>query len=125
MRPDRKISTPLPWRVIIQAVAIAVAVTAFVIVAIYETGRGIRDAKLTGTVTAKEFVPASQAEKQITLSRDGTVAIQNYEGDFILTVDVRMPNGEEKQFRVWMPTREQFEKIQVGDRFDVGPYLVK
>lgn len=125
MTQNREFKPHTPPAVVIKAVLIAVVVTGFVVAAIYEAGRGIREARLTGTVVSKEFVPAGKEEQQITLFRDGEIAVKNVEGDFILNVEVKMPEGGTRQFRVWLPDRARYEAISVGDSFDVGPYLVK
>lgn len=112
-----------PLRVIIGAALIGVALMAFVIFAVWQSGRDIADARMSGTITGKEFIPA--AERQISLGRDGQLAAQNKEGDFILTVKVPGANGESKVFQVWLPDRKQYDAVEVGDTFDVGPYLIK
>lgn len=125
MSENRKFKPHTPPAVIIKAVIIAVVVTGFVVAAIYETGRGIREAKLTGVIVNKQFVPAEYNEQQITLSREGDIAVRNVEGDFILEVEVNHPKEGKKLYRVWLPDRARYETLKVGDSFDVGPYLVK
>jgi hypothetical protein len=122
---SREIKPHTPPGLVIKAAAIALITVGFVLFAIYEAGSNIRNAKKTGIVTHKEFVPAAETEQQITLSREGEIATRKVEGEFILTVDVKEPDGATNSYRVWLPSREQFDSLDAGDNFDVGPYLVK
>ncbi len=107
---------------IVGSVAIAVAVVAFILFAIWESGRGIKEARMTGTIVTKEFV--SSPERQITLTRQGAVNARETDGDYIITVEVVMPDGTKKPFNVWL-SKQRYEAVKEGDSFDVGPYLVK
>lgn len=78
---------------------------------------------MSGVVVAKEFTP--QPEKQITLDRKGEVTARDKEGEFLLKVEVPQRDGSKKTYDVWIMTKEEYDRIKVGDPFDVGPYLVK
>lgn len=118
----RVVKTKKPLRVVIGAVAIGITLLAFIFFAMWQSGRNITEARMSGTITEKEFVPA--AERQITLGREGNLSAQNKEGDFILTVAVPEGSGPSKVFRVWLPDRKQYDAVAVGDNFDVGPYVI-
>jgi hypothetical protein len=112
-------------RLIAMLVLLGVIILGFVYLAIFESGTAIRDARMTGTVVGKEFVPSPNPEFQVTLGRQGGVDARRVEGEFILTVEVPQPDRTRKPFKVWLTNREQFDAINVGDPFDVGPYLVR
>ena len=58
----------------IAAGAIAILmVLAFILFAVWQMGSGITDAKMTGTVVAKDFKPMAEPEKQITIHKGGDV----------------------------------------------------
>jgi len=106
-------------------ILLGVVILGFVYLAIFESGTAIRDARMTGTVVSKEFVPASAPELQVSIGRQGEVNAQRVEGEFILTVEVPQPDRTRKPYKVWLNNRERFDAINVGDQFDVGPYLVR
>lgn len=113
-----------PARVLVAATLIGIFLIAFLILAVWNAGRPIQNALMSGTVVTKEFVPAQEVEQQITLGRDGAISTRKSEGEFILTVEVPQPDGTKKTFHVWLPNRQSYDRIKVGDSFDVGPYLV-
>ena len=118
-----KVQIPIPtW---VKSILIGVGAFAFIVFAIWQTGKPIVDAKMTGTVVSKEFKPLAQAERQITLNRDGAVRTDNVDGEYIITVEVLLKDGSKKTFTVWLNDQKRFESTNVGDTFDVGPYLVK
>jgi hypothetical protein len=121
---DRVVKAKIPVKVYVIAALLGVATIAFVFFATRNLSNTFTDARMTGTVVAKEFVPAKGEEFQVTMGREGGVSAQRVEGEFILTVDVPQRDGTVRPFKVWMPNREQFEAINVGDSFDVGPRLV-
>lgn len=88
-------------------------------------GSGISDAKMTGTVVAKDFKPMSEPEKQITIHKSGEVRSDKVDGDYIITVEVLQKDGTWKSYNVWLNDKTRYEAVKVGDNFDVGPYLVK
>jgi hypothetical protein len=119
---SRVVKPQTPLRVIVTAVLIALLVFVFIILAVWQSGRGITEARMRGTVASKEFTPAS--ERQITLGRSGELSTRDKEGDFILKVEVPQGDGTTKTFTVWL-NKAQYEAVKVGDSFDVGPYVVK
>jgi hypothetical protein len=120
---SRVVKPRIPARLIVLVAALGLAVIGFVILATSSVNRMIVDARMTGVVVSKEFIPAEAGEKRITLGRDGQINASQVEGEFILTVEVPQRDGTKRPFKVWMPDRAQFEAIQVGDSFDVGPRL--
>lgn len=82
---------------------------------------GFSDARMRGVITQKEFEPAP--ETKITLGETGLRA-RTVEGNFYLTVSVPMEEGEPRIFNVWVP-KEIYDEVEVGDPFDVGPYIQK
>jgi hypothetical protein len=119
----RVVKPHTPPRLIVAAVLIALFVFSFIVFAVWQSGRGITAARMSGIVIAKEFVP--EAERQITVGRDGGVTARDKEGDYMLKVEVTQPDGAKKTYDVWLTKKEQYEAIKIGDSFDVGPYLVK
>ncbi|GAB4181717.1 MAG: hypothetical protein Fur0032_22850 [Terrimicrobiaceae bacterium] len=123
-RESRIYRPQLPVRLIVGAVLIGVLIMGFIVFAVVYTGRPIQKALMAGTVVGKEFIP-SQREEQITIGAGGTVSARTVEGEFILTVEVPGEDGSKEQFKVWMPNRESYDAVKVGDPFNVGPYLQK
>lgn len=122
--PNRTIKTKVPARVIVTSLLIGLFVVGFILFAVWQSGVGLHEARMSGTIVSKEFKPYEQPETQITLNRSGTVSTQNTEGQFILTVDVPQKNGSPKRFTVWLNDKRTYDKLKVGDTFDVGPYVV-
>lgn len=119
----RVVKPQTPPRVIVTAVLIALFVFGFIVFAVFQSGRGITDARMSGIVVAKEFIP--QPERQITLGREGGVTARDKEGEYLLKVEVTQTDGGKKTYDVWIQKKDQYESIKIGDSFDVGPYLVK
>lgn len=121
---SRVVKTKLPIRVIAGAVVIALAVAGFMIFAVWESGRGIATARMSGVIVSKEFRPFDQTERQITLNRTGTVTNTVADGEYIIHVEVPQQDGKPKLYDVWLNDKLRYEAVKVGDNFDVGPYLV-
>lgn len=119
---SRVVKPKTPLSLIISSVVIALFVLAFILFAMFQSGRGITDARKRGTVISKEFTP--QPERQITLGRQGSVTARDKEGDFLIKVEVPQNDGTKKIYDVWIMKKDQYDAIKVGDSFDVGPYLV-
>ena len=124
-KTKRVIKVQIPISTWVKSILIGVGAFAFIVFAIWQIGKPIVDAKMTGTVVSKEFKPLAQAERQITLNRDGAVRTDNVDGEYIITVEVLLKDGSKKTFTVWLNDQQRFESTNVGDTFDVGPYLVK
>jgi len=124
-KTKRVIKVQIPISTWVKSILIGVGAFAFIVFAIWQTGKPIVDAKMTGTVVSKEFKPLAQTERQITLNRDGAVRTDNVDGEYIITVEVLLKDGSKKTFTVWLNDQQRFESTNVGDTFDVGPYLVK
>ena len=124
-KTKRVIKVQIPISTWVKSILIGVGAFAFIVFAIWQTGKPIVDAKMTGTVVSKEFKPLAQTERQITLNRDGAVRTDNVDGEYIITVEVLLKDGSKKTFTVWLNEQKRFESTNVGDTFDVGPYLVK
>jgi hypothetical protein len=93
----------------------------FIVVAVWQSGAQIEKARMTGRIVAKEFVPRS--EHRVTLGRGGGLTTQESAGEYILTVEV-VVGGTKKTYNVWVDKR-RYEALEIGDSFDVGPYLVR
>jgi len=121
---SRVVKTPVPLRVIATAVLIAVAVLGFIVVAVWQSSARISDAKMTGTITAKEFRPLAEAENQVTLNRGGAVSAKTVEGEYILTVEVPQKDGSKRVLNVWLNDKARYDAVKVGDSYDCGPAYV-
>lgn len=119
---SRAIRAGHPARVIVAAVSIGLFLVGFLVLAIWQSGTQIDRAKMTGRIVAKEFVP--RPEHQVTLARRGGLAVQESEGDYILTVEVVASDGAKNPYNVWV-NKKRYDALKVGDSFDVGPYLVR
>lgn len=122
--PNRVIKPKLPLRVVFSAVAIGLLVVAFIFIAVWQSGRGITEARMSGVIVSKEFQPLPQPEREITLNRSGAVSATNITGNFIISVEVPQPDGTKKLFTVWLNDQARYDAVKVGDPFDVGPYYV-
>ena len=122
--PNRVVKTKVPARVILSATLIGVAVVGFIIFAVWQSGRGITDARMRGTIISKQFEPYPEPEREITLNRSGTVSAQTTKGEYLIAVEVPQRDGTKRTFNVWLNDRQRFDAVQVGDSFDVGPFLV-
>lgn len=108
-------------KVIASAVLIGIFLFGFVALATWHLFSESKNARMAGIVVTKEFIPAP--ERQITVGTDGTVNAQDKDGEYILTVEVD-EKGVKKPYKVWLD-KTRYEAINVGDNFDVGPYLVR
>jgi hypothetical protein len=109
----------------IKALAGGALVFSFILFAVWQMGSGITDAKMTGTVVAKDFKPMAEPEKQITIHKGGDVRTDKVDGDYVITVEVVQKDGTKKSYTVWLNDKVRYDAIKVGDNFDVGPYLVR
>jgi len=122
--PNRVVKTKVPARVILSATLIGVAVVGFIIFAVWQSGRGITDARMRGIIISKQFEPYPEPEREITLNRSGTVSAQTTKGEYLIAVEVPQRDGTKKTFNVWLNDKERYDAVKVGDSFDVGPYVV-
>lgn len=118
----RVVKAQLPIKTLITAVVIGLVLLAFIIYAAWESGRGIKEARMTGTIVKKEFEP--QPEEQIILSKKGEIRAHHKEGEYILTVEVPQKDGSKKSYYVFV-NKEAYEASKIGDSYDVGPALVR
>lgn len=114
-----------PLSVWLGALAIGGVVLVFILSAVWQMSSGITEAKMTGTVVAKEFKPMSEPEQQITLHKAGEVRVDQVAGEYIITVEVLQKDGLKKSYTVWLNDKLRYDAVKVGDNFDVGPYLVR
>ena len=98
---------------------------AFILFAVWQMGAGITDAKMTGTVVSKDFKPMAEPEKQITIHKGGDVRTDKVDGEYVITVEVPQKDGTKKLYTVWLNEKARYDAVNVGDNFDVGPYLVR
>lgn len=119
---QRVFKPQLSPRVIVSAVLLGVFLFGFVALATWYLFSENKNARMTGVVVTKEFVPAP--ERQITVGGDGTINAQDKDGDYILTVEVEEKDGTKKPYKVWLD-KTRYDALKVGDAFDVGPYLVR
>jgi hypothetical protein len=119
---SRAIRTRPPARVIVAAFLIGLFLVGFLVLAIWQSGTAIERARMAGKVVAKEFVPSP--EQQVTLGRRGGLRAGEFQGEYILTVEVTADNGTKRPYHVWVD-RKRYEAVKIGDSFDVGPYLVR
>lgn len=117
----RVVKPQTPARLIVAAVGIGLLVLGFVVFSVWYSGRNITNARMSGIIVEKEFVPAP--EQQIVLGREGSIQAREKEGDYILVVEVPQPDGGKKTFRVFLG-KKRYDSLQVGQSFDVGPYVV-
>jgi len=122
--PNRVVKPKLPARVVLSAVAIGLLVIGFIIFAVFQSGRGITEARMSGTIVSKSFQPPAQQEREITLNRSGALSATNATGTFIITVEVPQPDGTKKLYTVWLNEKARYDAVKVGDAFDVGPYYL-
>lgn len=113
-----KPKTPVGLIVII--VVVCLALLAGIFVAVNSLQRDFADARMTGTIVEKNFTENPQRE--VTMGEQGLNAV-SVRGEFTLTVRVRERDGDTRDFTVWVP-EVMFNEVSVGDRFDVGPFLV-
>jgi len=118
----RYIRTRNPARVIVAAVLIGLFLVGFIFLAIWQSGTAIENARMTGQIVAKEFIP--RPEQQVTIGRKGGLTAEELQGDYILTVEVIEAGGTKKSYNVWVD-KKRYNTLKMGDSFDVGPYLAR
>ena len=116
----RKVKVKTPFTLIIGAVGVAVIVLGFILYAVFSTGSQITDARMRGFVTKKEFIP--QKEEQVAIGAGGVVAAE-FDGRYLIFVEVKFRDGTTKDFEVDLRDKRRFDEVNVGDEFDVGPYV--
>ncbi|MBE2202822.1 MAG: hypothetical protein IAE94_00565 [Chthoniobacterales bacterium] len=121
---NRVVKAKVPIRVIVSATLISVALVAFIFFAVWQSGRGITDARMRGVIVSKEFEPFEVPEREITLNRRGALTAETREGEYLIAVEVPQSDGTKKTYNVWLNDKQRYEAVQVGESFDVGPYLV-
>ena len=121
MADPRTVKVKTPVRLIVTACAIGGVLLFFILFAVWQSGTQIIDARKTGKITKKEFVPLQ--EEQIVLQKQGQVTARKKDGDYILTVDVTGRDGAVKTYNVYL-NKSQYDAVNVGDNYDVGPALV-
>jgi hypothetical protein len=109
-------------RLIIGVAVGGIFLLAFIFFATWSSMHEINEAKMTGVVMSKKFTPA--AEQLISMGKGGFVS-QNKKGNFSITVDVAQKSGPPKEYIVDNLGEEDYNKLKVGDKFDVGPYLIQ
>lgn len=122
MADPRTVKTKKPLSLILTACGIGGVLLAFIIFAVWYSGTQIIDARMTGVVVKKEFTPAP--EEQIIMQKQGQLTTRKKDGDYILTVDVPQRDGKTKSYYVDVKNKEQYDKVNVGDSYDVGPALI-
>jgi hypothetical protein len=121
---SRVVKPQLPLRTILTATFFGVLVFGFVVAAVWLSISGLQEAKMRGIVIDKRFEPLK--EEQIILSRSGSgLSATRKEGEYIITVEVTKKDGTKEAYTVWLNDRARFDAVNVGDTFDVGPYLIK
>ena len=120
----RVVKPQLPARVIVTAVFFGLLVFGFVVFAVWQSGAGIKEARMTGTIVEKRFEKAP--ENQVTISRNGGgMSTLSKDGEYILTVNVPQSDGSVRPITVWLNDKARYDAVKVGDSFDVGPYMIK
>ena len=107
-------------RLIVGLCLLGLFLIAGILYAIYQAQAGIEDARLRGVITAKNFEP--QPEQQITFGRGGLNKTDT-KGEYTFNVQVKNRDGSVKDYIVFVD-QTRYEAHDIGDTFDVGPYLV-
>lgn len=119
---SRLVKPKVPPSLIVGVAVGGIFLLAFIFFATYSSMREIRDAKMTGTVTSKKFTPAP--EQLISMGKGGFTAVDK-KGNFSITVAVPQKQGPPKEYIVDNLSEKEYDKLNIGDKFDVGPYLVQ
>ncbi len=119
-QPSRTIKTHTPVGLVAGVVIACALLLAGIYFALNHLQKEFNNSRLTGIITAKEF--ESERREEITIGEVG-LHTRNLTGDHVLTVRVPRPNEEPKEYKVWVP-ESIYHTLEVGDSFDVGPYLV-
>ncbi len=83
---------------IVSSVLIGLVVLGFILFAVFQSGRGISDARMKGVVVAKEFTP--QPERRSRSAGRAEPAARDKEGIFLLSVEVPQNDGTKKTYTV-------------------------
>jgi hypothetical protein len=121
MADPRTVKVKTPLRLILTACAIGGGLLFFIIFAVWQSGTQIIDARMSGKIVKKEFIP--QQEEQIVLQKQGQVTTRQKDGEYILTVEVTDRQNVTKTYNVYL-NKKQYDAVNVGDNYDVGPALV-
>lgn len=116
----RKVPVKTPFTLIIGSVGVGLLVFGLILYAVFFTGTQITDARMRGFVTKKEFIP--QKEEQVAFGAGGVVAAE-FDGRYLIFVEVKFRDGTTKEFEVDLRDKRRFDQVNVGDEFDVGPYV--
>jgi hypothetical protein len=119
---SRVVRTRLPVRILAAAFLLGLFLIGFLVFAVWQSGAALEEARMTGRVVAKEFVPAP--EQQVRIGRNGALSATESSGEYILSVEVTTDGKTKKPYDVWVDQR-RYEATKIGDSFDVGPYLVR
>ena len=120
----RVVKPQLPLRTVLTAAFFGLLVFGFVVAAVWLSISDLQEAKMSGTVIEKRFEPLK--EEQIIISRSGSgVSATRKEGEYIITVEVTKKDGTKEPYTVWLNDKARFDAVNVGDTFDVGPYVIK
>ena len=117
---SRVVKPHTPPLLIVSVVVGALLLLTGIFFAISTMQSDITAARMTGTITAKNF--ESRPAQEITLGDNG-LRSSDVAGTFTLTVAVRQTDGSNREFTVWVP-EPMYNSVNIGDSFDVGPYLV-
>jgi len=121
-----------PTKDIVKAVLMSVLGVAIVIGGIVLLNDRMANARKRGVIVEKRFEPFEHREQRIEIGKEGfrqTIS----DGKYIIMVEVPPPwpqrwfgLGESRLIHVSFPDdqAERFEQLKLGDKFDVGPYLV-
>lgn len=119
--PQRTIKPYRSPGLILGVVGGCLLLLAAIFFAIDSFNRTFAEKRMTGTIVEKNFTPAPS--EQVTLNRRGNLQVQNVKGEFTFTVRVPEGEGSSRDFTVWVP-EHIYNAYNVGDSFDVGPYLI-
>jgi len=115
--PVFKAKTPV--KLIVMLAAGTVLLLGGIFYAVWVSGIQIADAKKSGVIIEKRFVP--QPEEQIILGKD-SISTRDKAGEYILIVEVKGRDGKVTPYTVWVG-KELYDSLKVGDPYDVGPAL--
>lgn len=116
----RTIKPQTPVRLIAGLSLLGILLVFAIAYAVFYSQRQIEDARLRGVITEKHFNP--QPEQQISIGSHG-LSSTDKKGEFILIVEVPKRDGSIKDYTVYVD-ETRYNAVNVGDSFDVGPYLV-
>ena len=111
-----------PTKTIVIAAALGVLLVGVIIWAVANMNSPIITGRMRGEIVEKRFEPFEHREQRIEIGRDGfrqTIS----DGQYIFIVEVPRRGGH--PYRVSLPDQATFDRFNVGDTFDVGPYLVR